>query len=684
MGRPIPRNLQAAHDKKWIPKEAEPRCHREKYRALLDAGWTILHSGKKSDFRVGYYAPSGVGFDSVPKAWAAHEAGKTDKGVIREYVSQAGLAAVRTPLNAAAIDAGELKERASMAGLAAVRTPLNAAAIDAGELKERASRAGLAAVRTSLNAAAIDAGELKERASTAGTVAVRTSLNAAAIDAGDLKERASRAGLAAVRTSLNAAAIDAGELKERASTAGTAAVRTSLNAAAIDAGDLKEVASRAGKRPSQAGKCNPANQRRSWAAAAARGTGETQDGLSPQEREDMAQQVAGEVNAVAIAALDHSGSTSVYVAVGSHRRMVTNLQEAKKKGWKCLGGCEVLASLLRSTPVAFVLDEKGHAQRFCTASLRKHLKAGNIEVFVSEECMHAASTAKRSEVLSHTELMQQYPHPRTLMSGISKGGPQQGQACGHALGVLMMHCMGEHFVAPQVDTYVLEIQASPAYRERKDELGSTWQEHAQQQASSSSAPLVLPPWSRAFTCKLENPQRKGHWHNKYWTASFEPENAVLVFTWGPRGESHTNVLRLQFGGQHAALANELGTRRCTSKLTGSRSRKTGKLTKAPYTELAPGEVLGSGGGGGGGGGGGTRSSRKRSAPSPAGADEPVAMDASEPAARPQRRAAVESLVRLKQMMYAERDVPFEEDSDVPFEEDSDDEDSDHEEDGDMD
>ena len=64
------------------------------------------------------------------------------------------------------------------------------------------------------------------------------------------------------------------------------------------------------------------------------------------------------------------------------------------------------------------------------------------------------------------------------------------------------------------------------------------------------------------------------------------------------------------------------------------------------------------------------------APSPAGADEPVAMDASEPAARPQRRAAVESLVRLKQMMYAERDVPFEEDSD--------DEDSDHEEDGDMD
>ena len=112
--------------------------------------------------------------------------------------------------------------------------------------------------------------------------------------------------------------------------------------------------------------------------------------------------------------------------------------------------------------------------------------------------MHAASTAKRSEVLSHTQLMQQYPHPRTLMSGISKGGPQQGQAVGHALGVLMMHCMGEHFVAPQVDTLVLEIQASPAYRERKDELGSTWQEHAQQQASSSSAPLVLPAWSRAF------------------------------------------------------------------------------------------------------------------------------------------------------------------------------------------
>ncbi|EOD41946.1 hypothetical protein EMIHUDRAFT_194555 [Emiliania huxleyi CCMP1516] len=447
MGRPIPRNLQAAHDKKWIPKSiGKGTHHREKYRALLDAGWTILHSGSKSDCRVGYYAPNGVGFDSLSKAWAAHEAGKTDKGVIREYVSEAGMRLVRTELNGHLFEKKGVKERPSQAGLAAVRTPLNAAAIDAGELKEAPSQAGLRAVRTPLNAAAIDAGELKERASTAGT----------------------------------------------------AAVRTSLNAAAIDAGDLKEVASRAGK-------CNPANQRRSWAAAAARGTGETQDGLSPQEREDMAQQVAGEVNAVAIAALDHSGSTSVYVAVGSHRRMVTNLQEAKKKGWKCLGGCEVLASLLRSTPVAFVLDEKGHAQRFCTASLRKHLKAGNIEVFVSEECMHAASTAKRSEVLSHTELMQQYPHPRTLMSGISKGGPQQGQACGHALGVLMMHCMGEHFVAPQVDTYVLEIQASPAYRERKDELGSTWQEHAQQQASSSSAPLELPAWSRAFTRRKRVP-----------------------------------------------------------------------------------------------------------------------------------------------------------------------------------
>ena len=97
MGRPIPRNLQAAHDKKWIPKSiGKGTRQREKYRALLDAGWTILHSGSKSDCRVGYYAPNGVGFDSLSKAWTAHEAGKTDEGSIREYVSQAGMRLVRT------------------------------------------------------------------------------------------------------------------------------------------------------------------------------------------------------------------------------------------------------------------------------------------------------------------------------------------------------------------------------------------------------------------------------------------------------------------------------------------------------------------------------------------------------------------------------------------------------------
>ena len=117
MGRPIPRNLQAAHDKKWIPKSiGKGTHHREKYRALLDAGWTILHSGSKSDCRVGYYAPNGVGFDSLSKAWTAHEAGKTDEGSIREYVSEAGMKLVRTEHNGHLFEKKGVKEVASTAG----------------------------------------------------------------------------------------------------------------------------------------------------------------------------------------------------------------------------------------------------------------------------------------------------------------------------------------------------------------------------------------------------------------------------------------------------------------------------------------------------------------------------------------------------------------------------------------
>ena len=62
----VPETLQAARDKKWIPKSIDKvKRDLKKYRALLDAGWTILHTGAKSDCRVGYYAPNGVGFDSV-------------------------------------------------------------------------------------------------------------------------------------------------------------------------------------------------------------------------------------------------------------------------------------------------------------------------------------------------------------------------------------------------------------------------------------------------------------------------------------------------------------------------------------------------------------------------------------------------------------------------------------------
>ena len=103
---------------------------------------------------------------------------------------------------------------------------------------------------------------------------------------------------------------------------------------------------------------------------AARGEGETPDGLTAEERETLASRVATEVCAAVNEWLTSDTKAWAYIAVGTWERMVSNLIAAQESGWMNLGRCEIFDSLLRTNPAAFVLVN-GQAQRFTTALIRE-------------------------------------------------------------------------------------------------------------------------------------------------------------------------------------------------------------------------------------------------------------------------------------------------------------------------
>tara|TARA_B110001469_G_C9458770_1_gene231303 strand:- start:122 stop:685 length:564 start_codon:yes stop_codon:yes gene_type:complete len=103
---------------------------------------------------------------------------------------------------------------------------------------------------------------------------------------------------------------------------------------------------------------------------AARGAGETEDGLTEGEREALAARVAADVSGYVNHELTDDPNAVGYVAVGTRERMVSNLEASKANEWKHLGNCEIFGSLLRTNAAAFVIVE-GTAQRFTTAFIRK-------------------------------------------------------------------------------------------------------------------------------------------------------------------------------------------------------------------------------------------------------------------------------------------------------------------------
>ena len=117
----------------------------------------------------------------------------------------------------------------------------------------------------------------------------------------------------------------------------------------------------------------PHGQRKATESArllAARGAGETEDGLTEGEREALAAHVAADVSGYVNHELTDDPNAVGYVAVGTRERMVSNLEASKANEWKHLGNCEIFGSLLRTNAAAFVIVE-GTAQRFTTAFIRK-------------------------------------------------------------------------------------------------------------------------------------------------------------------------------------------------------------------------------------------------------------------------------------------------------------------------
>ena len=134
-----------------------------------------------------------------------------------------------------------------------------------------------------------------------------------------------------------------------------------------------------GKRPTMADvgkeayRQTPQGQRKATESArllAARGAGETEDGLTEGEREALAARVAADVSGYVNRELTDDPNAVGYVAVGTRERMVSNLEASKANGWTHLGKCEIFGSLLRTNAAAFVIVE-GTAQRFTTAFIRK-------------------------------------------------------------------------------------------------------------------------------------------------------------------------------------------------------------------------------------------------------------------------------------------------------------------------
>jgi len=113
----------------------------------------------------------------------------------------------------------------------------------------------------------------------------------------------------------------------------------------------------------------PHGQRKATESArllAARGAGETEDGLTEGEREALAAHAAADVCRYVDRELTDDSNAVGYIAVGTWERMVENLHASKANRWKNLTQCELFASLTRTSPSAFVIVN-GTAQRFTTA-----------------------------------------------------------------------------------------------------------------------------------------------------------------------------------------------------------------------------------------------------------------------------------------------------------------------------
>ena len=105
--------------------------------------------------------------------------------------------------------------------------------------------------------------------------------------------------------------------------------------------------------------------------ARARGEGETEDGLSREERVAQGTRVAARISQLALERLASDECSVGYIAVGTDERMHKNWLAAEANGYKGLGKCEILRTLLCQRPSVYALDANGKARRFDCALVRE-------------------------------------------------------------------------------------------------------------------------------------------------------------------------------------------------------------------------------------------------------------------------------------------------------------------------
>ena len=196
--------------------------------------------------------------------------------------------------------------------------------------------------------------------------------------------------------------------------------------------------------------------------------------------------------------------------------------------------------------------------------------------------MHRASVAKEAEKDSHEATM--LKHDRSMLMRIcSAGGPKQGVAGGHQLGVLeLTHVGGKEarIFVPMVAASTHGECVSPVFQMAAPSPSPS-------PASSGLAHLAW-PWEFRGVCQGEHPSKPGSYQNKHWSICFNPEEGSLTRIWGSLGllaKPVTNHHVLKFGAENAAFASRLGMQLCQKKQNPPSSKGRG------YRQLRDDEAL---------------------------------------------------------------------------------------------